>query len=54
MFMVDSFCTNAAVAATKVGCVGPFSTYANNFLDVVFTAAFGCVGMVSMMLNAAL
>jgi hypothetical protein len=25
--------------------VGPFSTYANNFLDLVFTGAFGIVGV---------
>jgi hypothetical protein len=28
-----------------VGCVGPFSTYANSFLDLVFTGAFGIVGV---------
>lgn len=25
--------------------MGPFSTFGNNFLDVVFTGAFGIVGM---------
>jgi hypothetical protein len=44
-FVIDAICTNAVVAASKVGCVGPFSSVANNFLDVVFTAAFGVVGM---------
>jgi hypothetical protein len=28
-----------------VGCVKPFSTYANDFLDMVFTGAFGIVGV---------
>ena len=28
-----------------VGCITPFSKLANNFLDVVFTGAFGIVGM---------
>lgn len=32
------------IAAQKIGCVGPFSNYANNFLDIVFTAMFGFVG----------
>jgi hypothetical protein len=33
------------VAAAQVGCVTPFSKYANNFLDVIFTGAFGIVGI---------
>ena len=32
------------MAAVKASCVGPFSTFANNYLDVLFTAAFGIVG----------
>jgi hypothetical protein len=44
-FVVDSTCPNALVAASTVGCVGPFSTYGNNFLDLIFTGAFGIVGM---------
>jgi hypothetical protein len=28
--------------------VSPFSTFANNFLDMIFTGAFGIVGMSSM------
>lgn len=43
-FQQDAFCTSAVVAAQKPGCVGPFSTYANGFLDLVFTAMFGIVG----------
>jgi len=38
-------CPNAQVAAAQVGCVGPFSKYAGLFLDVVFTGAFGIVGI---------
>ena len=38
-------CPNAQVAAAQVGCVGPFSKYAGLFLDVVFTGAFGIVGV---------
>ena len=43
-FVVDSTCPNALVAASTVGCVGPFSSFGNNFLDLIFTGAFGIVG----------
>jgi hypothetical protein len=43
-FVTDTTCTSAFVAAGKSSCVGPFSTIANNYLDVLFTAAFGIVG----------
>jgi len=45
MFVLDSTCPNALVAASTVGCIGPFSTYGNNFLDLIFTGAFGIVGI---------
>ncbi|KFY10256.1 hypothetical protein V492_05110 [Pseudogymnoascus sp. VKM F-4246] len=44
-FFQDSVCTGPLVAAQLSGCVGPFSTLANNFLDLIFTAAFGVVGI---------
>lgn len=44
-FVVDSTCPNSLVAASMVGCVGPFSSYGNNFLDLIFTGAFGIVGI---------
>ncbi|OBT68379.1 hypothetical protein VE03_02915 [Pseudogymnoascus sp. 23342-1-I1] len=44
-FVQDSVCTGPLVAAQLSGCVGPFSTLANNFLDLIFTAAFGVVGI---------
>jgi len=44
-FVVDTTCPNALVAAAQVGCVSPFSKYANNFLDIIFTGAFGIVGV---------
>jgi hypothetical protein len=44
-FVPDTTCPNSLVAASKVGCVGPFSSYGNNFLDLIFTGAFGIVGM---------
>jgi len=44
-FVADSVCTNSLVAENLGGCVGPFSIFANNFLDIVFTGAFGIVGI---------
>lgn len=44
-FVTDPTCTSAVVAAQKGSCVGPFSNFANNYLDVIFTAAFGIVGI---------
>lgn len=44
-FALDATCPNALVAAARVGCVTPFSSFANNFLDLVFTGAFGIVGI---------
>jgi len=43
-FQQDSVCTSPLVAAQKQGCVGPFATFANIFLDFIFTADFGIVG----------
>jgi hypothetical protein len=48
-------CTDALVAAAQVGCVGPFSSFANTFLDRVFTGAFGIVGVdVALILTTAM
>jgi len=44
-FAVDATCPNAAAAAQQAGCVGPFASFGNNFLDLVFTGAFGIVGV---------
>lgn len=44
-FQQDSTCTNAFVATQKLNCVGPFGNFANSFLDLIFTAMFGIVGM---------
>lgn len=43
--MVDTTCPNALVAAAQGGCVAPISTFANSFLDIIFTGAFGIVGI---------
>ena len=44
-FVQDSTCTNALAAAQKGGCIGPFSSFTNKYLDQIFTAAFGIVGI---------
>ncbi|CAO2651153.1 Nn.00g094500.m01.CDS01 [Neocucurbitaria sp. VM-36] len=44
-FVQDSTCLNTLVAAQKGGCIGKFSTFANTYLDQIFTAAFGIVGI---------
>lgn len=44
-FQKDTTCTNALVAAQKSGCVTPFSKFANQYLDIVFTADFGIVAI---------
>lgn len=44
-FVQDSTCLNTLVAAQKGGCIGKFSSFANKYLDQIFTAAFGIVGV---------
>ena len=44
-FQVDTTCLNNLVAAQKGGCIVPFSSFANSYLDLIFTAAFGIVGV---------
>jgi hypothetical protein len=42
---VDNTCINSLVAAQKGGCIAKFSSFANSYLDLIFTAAFGIVGV---------
>ncbi|PSN69151.1 hypothetical protein BS50DRAFT_333738 [Corynespora cassiicola Philippines] len=44
-FVQDATCLNNLVAAQKGGCIGSFSAFANRYLDQIFTAAFGIVGV---------
>jgi len=44
-FVTDSTCPNALAAAANIGCVTPFVSFANTFLDTIFTGAFGIVGV---------
>lgn len=54
LFVKDATCTSASVAARLGPCVTPFSTYANKFLDVVFTTFFGFAGIDAFLLLSAL
>jgi len=45
MYVVDRVCTNEIVAASKEGCVSPFANYAERWINLLFTALFGIVGM---------
>lgn len=46
-FVIDGTCPNSIVAATMPGCSAAFVKLDGLFLDVIFTAAFGIVGMLS-------
>ncbi|KIX09981.1 uncharacterized protein Z518_01062 [Rhinocladiella mackenziei CBS 650.93] len=54
LFVRDQTCTSAATAARLGPCMTPFGTYANQFLDVVFTALFGVVAVDMILLLAGL
>ncbi|KAL9031458.1 MAG: hypothetical protein Q9196_000519 [Gyalolechia fulgens] len=49
-FHLDSMCPNQPDALAKPNCVGPFSSFANDFLDLVFTAIFGMVALDAILL----
>ena len=44
-FVTDSTCPNVLAAARIGPCVGPFSAFANNLLDIIFTTLFGFVAV---------
>lgn len=44
-FIQDVTCSNSLVAEQKGGCIRPFSNFANSYLDQIFTALFGVVGV---------
>jgi len=41
LFVRDQACPTAAVAAQLGSCMAPFGSFANQFLDIVFTLLFG-------------
>ncbi|KAF8537609.1 hypothetical protein BDD12DRAFT_887278 [Trichophaea hybrida] len=55
LYVPDAVCSNDIVAASKEGCVTAFSSYGEKWLNYLFTAAFGVVGMdVVLLLCAAM
>ncbi len=53
-FVPDNTCTNSLVAASLQGCITPFSNFANNYLNIVFTAVFGIAALdILLVLSAA-
>lgn len=51
-FITDSMCTSKASAAVQRGCATPISSFANVFLDNIFTALFGIVGFDGLFIMA--
>lgn len=54
IFVKDATCSSVVKAAELGPCVGPFSQYADQFLDVVFTAFFGIVAIDVLLLMSGL
>lgn len=44
-FVQDGTCLNSLVAAQKGGCIAEFAKFSNSYLDLIFTACFGMVGL---------
>ncbi|KAL2758575.1 hypothetical protein ACRALDRAFT_2040728 [Sodiomyces alcalophilus JCM 7366] len=49
-FITDDICPSPAAAALMRGCVGPVTSFANIFLDDIFTAVFGMVGVDTLLI----
>lgn len=54
VFIKDGTCPNAAQAARLGGCMAPFSLFANQLLDIVFTTFFGFVAVDMLVLLSVL
>lgn len=44
-FVTDATCPSPATAALIKGCAAPLTSFSNVFIDNIFTAAFGMVGI---------
>ncbi|KAI0802465.1 tetraspanin [Xylaria sp. FL0064] len=53
-FHTDSTCPSPATAALMTGCATPLSRFSNTFIDNIFTALFGVVGVDAILIVAAL
>lgn len=47
-FITDATCPSPAAAALMKGCAAPITSFANIFIDDIFTAVFGMVGKSSL------
>ena len=54
IFVKDATCSSVVRAAELGSCQGPFSQFADQFLDVVFTAFFGIAGVDVLLLMSGL
>ncbi|KAI3320792.1 tetraspanin [Xylariaceae sp. AK1471] len=52
-FNTDSACPSPAAAALMTGCSTPLSRFSNTFIDNIFTALFGVVGVDAVLVVAA-
>ncbi|KAH8880156.1 hypothetical protein GQ53DRAFT_547777 [Thozetella sp. PMI_491] len=51
-FVTDATCPSPAAAALMRGCSAPITSFANVFVDDIFTAVFGMVGIDTMLIMA--
>ncbi|KAK7743645.1 hypothetical protein SLS62_010548 [Diatrype stigma] len=51
-FITDATCPSPAAAALQQGCVTPVSSFGNTFVDNIFTAVFGMVGIQVLLIMA--
>ncbi|KAI1399883.1 hypothetical protein F4819DRAFT_394344 [Hypoxylon fuscum] len=51
-FITDSTCPSPAAAALLRGCATPLTSFGNTFVDNIFTAMFGMVGIDTVMIMA--
>lgn len=49
-FQKDRACSSPAAASRVQTCMGPFTSFANDFFDIVFTSMFGFVGTYNVLL----
>lgn len=52
-FFTDATCPSPATAALMPGCATPLSRFSNTFIDNIFTALFGVVGVDAVLIIAA-
>jgi hypothetical protein len=52
-FVTDATCPSPAAAALMKGCSAPITSYLNVFIDDIFTAVFGMVGVDAVFVVAA-